>query len=122
MIRAVIAEATPAVVRAQELLAAIQRQLGQMLAPAAEVASRWVEQPIDQPDWSRQRTTDLVSPAGPSVDFDPRAVQMTAAPIARETDRRQARERAAAEQVKRDEQAARSRRRNEAPLRRLIRR
>jgi hypothetical protein len=122
MIRAVIAEATPAVVRAQELLAEIQRQLGQMLAPAAEVASRWVEQPIDQPDWTRQRTTDLVNPAGPSVDFDSRAVQLTAAPIARETDRRQARERAAAEQTKRDEQAARSRRRNDAPLHRLIRR
>lgn len=122
MIRAVIAEATPAVVRAQKLLAEIQRQLGQILAPAAEVASRWVEQPIDQPDWTRQRTTDLVSPAGPSVDFDPRAVQMTAAPVARETARRQARERAAAEQVKRDEQAARSRRRNDAPLHRLTRR
>jgi len=105
MIRAVIAEATPAVIRAQELLAKIQRQLGQMLAPAAEVASRWVEQPVDQPDWTRQRTTDLVSPAGPSVDFDPRVVQMTAVPIARETARRQARERAAAEQAKRDEQA-----------------
>jgi len=122
MIRAVIAEATPAVVRAQKLLAEIQRQLGQILAPAAEVASRWVEQPIDQPDWTRQRTTDLVSPAGPSVDFDPRAVQMTAAPVARETARRQARERVAAEQAKRDEQAARSRRRNDAPLHRLIRR
>jgi len=122
MIRAVIAEATPGVMRAQELLAAIQRQLGQMLAPAAEVASRWVEQPIDQPDWTRQRTTDLLSPAGPSVDFDPRAAQLTAAPLARETARRQARERAAAEQAKRDEQAARSRRRNDAPLHRLIRR
>jgi hypothetical protein len=122
MIRAVIAEATPAVMRAQELLVKIQRQLGQMLAPAAEVASRWVEQPIAQPDWTRQRTTDLVSPTGPSVDFDLRAVQLTAAPIARETARRQARERAAAEQAKRDEQVVRSRRRNDAPLHRLIRR
>jgi len=122
MIRAVIAEATPAVMRAQELLATIQRQLGQMLAPAAEVASRWVEQPIDQPDWTRQRTTDLLNPAGPSADFDPRAVQLTAAPIARETARRQARERAAAEQTKRDEQAARSGRRNDGPLHRVIRR
>ena len=123
MIRAVIAEATPAVMRAQELLATIQRQLGQMLAPAAEVTSLWVdEQPIDQPDWTRQRTTDLLNPAGPSVDFDPRAVQMTAVPIARETARWQAQERTAAEQAKRDEQAARSRRRNDAPLHRLIRR